>query len=81
MGFELRNSHFDTCYDFEDDDSRPRRSEGCQTDGLFDLVMRYLEGRAEPSRLFACILSFEPPHFSYEVPVASPVSWCTLEHR
>lgn len=90
MGFELRNSHFDTFY-FEDDDPTPRPLDAYQTDGLFDLTMRYLgEGRpaaldrggdparaGEPTdpRPFCCVLSVEPPHFPYEAPEEYEARW------
>jgi arylsulfatase A-like enzyme len=68
LGFEVRNAPFDTFY-FEDDDPRPHRIEGYQTDGLFSLAEREIEAtlasRAEP---FCCLLSVEPPHFPYEAP-------------
>ncbi len=73
LGFELRNSHFDTWY-FEDDDPQPKPLNKYQTDGLFELTMDYLAGhdRAKP---FCCVLSVEPPHFPYEAPEAYLKRW------
>ena len=65
LGFELHNSHFDTCC-FEADDPRPRQVKSYQIGGLFDLAMRCLKERPDLSRPLACILSVEPP----ETPIA-----------
>lgn len=73
-GFELCNAHFHTCY-FEDDDPTPRKIEGYQTDGLFDLAIDYLGNRAEEDDPFACILSVEPPHPPYEAPEELIAKW------
>ena len=60
-GFELRNDPFDTHY-FADDDPRPRKLEGYQTDALTDLTMKTLREERDTGRPFFCILSVEPPH-------------------
>jgi len=69
-GFELRNSFFDTCY-FADDDPEPKRIEGYQTDGLFDLAHRYIETERPKDRPFFMILSVEAPHPPFEAPEPS----------
>ncbi len=74
LGFELRNSHFDTFY-FEDDDPTPKPLNRYQTDGLFDLTMRYLENDRPPDQPFCCVLSVEPPHFPYEAPPELEAKW------
>jgi hypothetical protein len=56
-GFELRNDPFDTCY-FEDDDPTPRKIEGYQTDGLFQIGMDHLKDRAD-ERPFCMVISVE----------------------
>ncbi len=59
-GFELRNEFYDTYY-FTDDDPKPRRLDGHQTDGLFGLALEYLEtGRG--GKPFFLLLSVEAPH-------------------
>ncbi len=73
LGFELRNSHFDTWY-YEDDDPTPRALGKYQTDGLFDLTMEHLEQRPQ-DKPFMCILSVEPPHFPYEAPEEYEARW------
>jgi arylsulfatase A-like enzyme len=60
-GFELRNDFEDTWY-FRNDEVRPRRLPGHQTDGLFDLALRYLEGRQSAAKPFFMLLSVEAPH-------------------
>lgn len=74
LGFELRNGPFDTCY-FEDDDPTPVPIDGYQTDGLFDLGMRYLQEQRDPARPFCTVLSVEPPHPPYEAPPALEAAW------
>ncbi len=74
LGFELRNSHFDTFY-FEDDDPTPKPLNAYQTDGLFDLAMRHLQHGRPTDRPFCCVLSVEPPHFPYEAPEAYEARW------
>jgi arylsulfatase A-like enzyme len=75
LGFELRNSHFDTWY-FEDDDPEPKPLSAYQTDGLFDLAMDYLAGPDRPAdQPFCCVLSVEPPHFPYEAPDEYEERW------
>jgi arylsulfatase A-like enzyme len=60
-GFELRNEFYDTYY-FADDDPKPRRLEGHQTDGLFALALDYLEKDRARDRPFFLLLSIEAPH-------------------
>lgn len=67
LGFEVANNPFDTYY-FEDDDPTPRRIDGYQTDGLFDIAMTYLESIKDDEKPFCCVLSVEPPHFPLEAP-------------
>jgi arylsulfatase A-like enzyme len=74
LGFELRNAPFDTYY-FEDDDPTPRKVEGYQTDGLFDLTMGYLRDDWDRSKPFCCVLSVEPPHFPLEAPEEYEARW------
>ena len=61
LGFELRNDPFDTYY-FEDEDPMPRKIEGYQTDGLYDLGMDYLANRWNRQHPFCMCISVEPPH-------------------
>lgn len=74
LGFELRNAPFDTYY-FEDDDPTPRKVDGYQTDGLFDLAMGYLRDGWDRSKPFCCVLSVEPPHFPCEAPEEYEERW------
>ncbi len=74
LGFELRNSHFDTFY-FEDDDPTPRPLGKYQTDGLFELTMDYLGNGRDPSKPFCAVLSVEPPHFPYQAPEEYEARW------
>jgi arylsulfatase A-like enzyme len=74
LGFELRNSHFDTFY-FEDDDPTPKPLGKYQTDGLFDLAMEHLETSRPMDRPFCAVLSVEPPHFPYEAPEEYEDRW------
>jgi len=78
LGFELRNDHFDTHY-FEDDDLSPKRLEGHQTDGLFDVTMEYLRNGWDRNKPFACILSVEAPHFPLQVPTEYEARWMEKE--
>lgn len=73
LGFELRNGPHDTWY-FEDDDPLPRRIDGYQTDGLFDLAMDHLR-RRDGNRPFHLVLSVEPPHPPYEAPADLEADW------
>ena len=73
-GFELRNEPFDTCY-FEDDDPTPRRIDGYQTDGLFDLGMNYLRDGREAARPFCMVISVEPPHDPFAAPEELQDAW------
>ena len=59
LGFELRNGPHDTWY-FEDDDPTPKRIDGYQTDGLFDLAMDHVKlcGRVLAT---LCPCSVTPP--------------------
>lgn len=74
LGFELRNGPHDTWY-FEDDDPTPRKIEGYQTDGLFDLAMQHLETGRDTSKPFHLVLSVEPPHPPYEAPPELEAAW------
>jgi arylsulfatase A-like enzyme len=77
MGFDVANNPFETCW-FEDDDPTPRKLDGYQTDGLFDLTMNHLKARtSEPP--FFCILSVEPPHFPLEAPESFSNVWKNRE--
>lgn len=73
-GFELRNEPFDTCY-FEDDDPTPRRIDGYQTDGLFDLGMNYLRHGRDAARPFCMVISVEPPHDPFTAPEELQDAW------
>ena len=73
-GFELRNEPFDTCY-FEDDDPTPRRIDGYQTDGLFDLGMNYLRDGRDAARPFCMVISVEPPHDPFAAPEELQNAW------
>ncbi|MCZ6632581.1 MAG: sulfatase [bacterium] len=73
FGFELRNGPFDTFY-FEDGDPTPRSIAGYQTDGLFNLGMDYLDGRAD-DRPFCMVISVEPPHPPFEAPEDLQAAW------
>ena len=72
-GFELRNDPFDTCY-FEDDDSTPKKIEGYQTDGLFQIGMDYIKDRAD-DRPFCMVISVEPPHDPFVAPEDVQSAW------
>ena len=74
FGFELSNSHFDTCY-FIDDDPKPRPLGEYQTDGLTNLAIDYLHRRKPEEKPFFCILSVEPPHNNLEAPAALEDKW------
>ena len=67
QGFEFRNNPFDTWY-FVDDDPEPRRVEGYQTDGLFDLALTEIDRLASDDLPFFLALSVEPPHPPYQGP-------------
>ncbi len=69
-GFELRNDFYDTWY-FADDETEPRRVEGYQTDGLFDLAIDYVERRRPSERPFFLVLSIEAPHPPFMAPDAA----------
>ena len=60
-GFELRNEFRDTWY-FADDETEPRRLDGHQTDGLFDMALSYIENERPRDRPFFLLLSVEAPH-------------------
>ena len=66
-GFELRNDFHDTWY-FADDDPIPRRLEGYQTDGLFDLALDYVDHGRPADRPFFLTLSIEAPHPPFMAP-------------
>ena len=74
LGFELRNGPHDTWY-FEDDDPKPNKIEGYQTDGLFDLAMDHLRNGRDRTKPFHLLLSVEPPHPPYEAPVELEAAW------
>ncbi|MFW5870793.1 MAG: sulfatase-like hydrolase/transferase, partial [Candidatus Sumerlaeota bacterium] len=74
LGFELRNSHFDTFY-FEDDDPSPKPLGKYQTDGLFDLAIDHIADGRPKDKPFLCLLSVEPPHFPYEAPEQYERRW------
>ena len=74
LGFEFRNSHFDSVY-FEDDDPTPRPLEPYQTDGCFSVAMDYLRDRPQPEKPFCCVVSVEPPHPPYEAPAELEEKW------
>ena len=74
FGFELRNGPFDTLY-FEDDNPAPRRINGYQTDGLFDLSMNYITEGRDRSRPFCTVISVEPPHPPMEAPEELEQKW------
>jgi len=73
LGFELANDPEESWY-FEDDDPKPRRVKGFQTDGLSDLMMREL-GWRDGSRPFLAVLSVEPPHPPLRPPPADWERW------
>jgi arylsulfatase A-like enzyme len=73
LGFELRNDPFDT-YTFEDDDPEPKKIEGYQTDGMFDLGMEYLKNRTD-DRPFCAVISVEPPHNPFVAPEELQSQW------
>lgn len=74
LGFELRNGPHDTWY-FEDDDPVPRKIDGYQTDGLFDLAMDHLRDGRDDGKPFHLLLSVEPPHPPYEAPADLEAAW------
>ena len=76
-GFELRNDFYDTFY-FADDETEPRRIEGHQTDGLFDLAFDYLRDDRPRDRPFFLFLSVEAPHPPF---MASPESFERVRAR
>ncbi|MFP4029480.1 MAG: sulfatase [Candidatus Brocadiia bacterium] len=77
-GFELRNSPFDTYY-FVDDDPTPRKLEGYQTDGLFDLGMDLITDKHREGQPFACVISVEPPHPPFEAPKELEEKWLGID--
>ncbi|MCP8939104.1 sulfatase [Alsobacter sp. SYSU M60028] len=66
-GFELRNDFHDTWY-FRDDEATPRRLEGYQTHGLFDLAETYIADERPRDRPFFLLLSVEAPHPPFTAP-------------
>lgn len=74
LGFELRNDPFDTWY-FEDDDPTPRKIEGYQTDGLYDLGMNYLAEEWDRRQPFCMCISVEPPHPPFVAPPELQQAW------
>lgn len=77
-GFELRNSPFDTYY-FEDDDPTPRKIEGYQTDGLYDIGMNHLREKRDTTKPFCMVISVEPPHTPFEAPSDLQTAWESRE--
>jgi arylsulfatase A-like enzyme len=73
-GFEVRNSHFDTWYT-EDDNPEPKKIEGYQTDGIFNLAMDHIRAGRPKDKPFFAICSIEPPHFPYEAPPELEAEW------
>ncbi len=78
LGFEFRNSFFDTVY-FEDDDPTPRPLNTYQTDGLFDVAMKHLASRQNEQTPFCCVLSVEAPHPPFEAPPELEAKWLERE--
>ena len=81
-GFELRNDFHDTWY-FADDEQEPRRIEGYQTDGLFDLALDYLAEHPKDKPFFM-VLSVEAPHPPFVAPpeaVAKVAARGPLRHK
>jgi len=74
LGFEFRNSFFDTSY-FEDDDPTPIPIDGYQTDGLFDAAINHLKTRVDAPEPFCCVLSVEAPHPPFEAPKELEEKW------
>ena len=74
LGFDLRNDPFDTYY-FEDDDPTPRKIEGYQTDGLYDLGLDYLANQWDRQRNFCMCISVEPPHPPFIAPPDLQQAW------
>ncbi len=74
LGFELRNDPFDTYY-FEDADPTPKKIEGYQTDGLFQLGMNYLDNEYDGSKPFCMVISVEPPHSPFVAPADLQTAW------
>lgn len=77
FGFELRNEPYDTYY-FVDDDLRPRRIEGYQTDGLYDLGMEFIRS-CPSSKPFCTVISVEPPHDPFVAPPELAAKWAERE--
>ena len=73
VGFELMNAPFNSLV-YEDDDPRPRKLPGYQTDGLFDLAMDHIRERPK-EKPFCAVVSVEPPHFPYEAPKEDAKRW------
>lgn len=66
-GFELRNDFYDTWY-FRDDETEPRRIDGYQTDGLFDLAIECLDEAGPGQPPLFLMLSIEAPHPPFMAP-------------
>lgn len=73
-GFEFRNDPFDTFY-FSDDDPTPRRIDGYQTDGLFDLAEEYIDDQWDGTAPFFQVLSVEAPHPPFTAPREDLERW------
>jgi arylsulfatase A-like enzyme len=72
-GFDICNDPYDTYY-FLNDDPKPRKIEGYQTDRLFDLAIDHLRERSG-DKPFAMVLSVEPPHPLFTAPPAYLDRW------
>lgn len=77
-GFEFRNDHFDTAY-FIDDDPTPHPIDGYQTDGLFDVAIRYVQEERDKHKPFFQIVSVEAPHPPLDVPEKYMRRWANKE--
>jgi arylsulfatase A-like enzyme len=66
-GFDICNDPYDT-YVFTDDDPKPEKIDGFQTDGLFDRAIDYLRRPERQDGPFAAVLSIEPPHPLFTAP-------------
>ncbi len=73
-GFELRNDPLDT-WVFENDNPVPRKVDGYQTDGLFELGMDYLAKRKTDAPPFCMVISVEPPHDPFVAPSGLEEIW------
>jgi arylsulfatase A-like enzyme len=67
VGFDICNDPYDT-YCFTNGDPTPRKIDGYQTDGLFDMAIDYLRSPERGHKPFAMVLSVEPPHPLFTAP-------------